>query len=48
MEYAPSRLTAAPVNGLACGIDWARVRERSRVCAGAAEQIPLSLGGFPD
>src|ERR1700692_679148 len=43
MEYAPSTLTAVPVNGLACGIDWARDDHAVAIVDGGGRQVHRSI-----
>ena len=43
MEYAPSMLTAVPVNGLACGIDWARDDHAVAIVDGGGRQVHRSI-----
>jgi transposase len=43
MEYPPSTLTAVPVNGLACGIDWARDDHAVAIVDGGGRQVHRSI-----
>jgi transposase len=43
MEYAPSTLTAVPVNGLACGIDWARDDHAVAIVDGGGREVHRSI-----
>jgi transposase len=43
MQYAPPGLTAVPVNGLACGIDWARDDHAVAIVDGGGRQVHRSI-----
>src|ERR1700745_2789633 len=43
MKYARSTLRAIPVNGLACGIDWAREDHAVAIVDGGGRQVHRSI-----